>query len=254
MTTEAIHAKVESLALSPAARKGLQDFATQVVDIYKDDLTMVAAFGSVVTGDYDEGESDINLLVVYAELEIADLERVADLSRRWLRKQKLAPRFLSRRNLEQSEPYFQVDLLDMRDAHVVLCGEDILSGIKLRPAELRWQIAHEIKAMRMRMKQMYWRAASDSGAMRSVLVGRFTSLLHLIRALLLLRGLPAPLTRQQIVGAAAEHLGLDRQAAGQLLELRKDKTASDRKKLAQQFGQLMEMIRLVDTSVEDYKV
>jgi hypothetical protein len=90
--------------------------------------------------------------------------------------------------------------------------------------------------------------------MRSVLVGRFTSLLHLIRALLLLRGLPAPLTRQQIVGAAAEHLGLDRQAAGQLLELRKDKTASDRKKLAQQFGQLMEMIRLVDTSVEDYKV
>lgn len=245
---------IAGLKVSASVKQGIEEFVSHVVDSYAGDLVSVTAFGSVVTGDYDEGESDVNLLIIHSDLDIADLERVAALSRRWLKKQKLAPRFLSRRNLEQSAPYFQIDFLDMRDAHVVLCGEDVLAGIKLEPAQLRWQIAYEVKAMRMRIKQMYWRAAGDNRMMKSVLTARFTSLLHLVRGLLLLKGLPAPVTRREIIGVAAEHLGLDRQPAERLLELRQSKKPPDREPLLELFNGLMEMIRVVDASVEEVKV
>jgi len=117
---------IGALRVSPAIQEGLREFVSQVVDLYGADLVSVSAFGSAVTGDYDSEESDINLLIVYSDLEIVELARVADLSRHWLRKHKFAPRFLSKRNVDDSAAYFQVDFLSMRNSHVVICGEDVL--------------------------------------------------------------------------------------------------------------------------------
>ncbi|HEV8484791.1 MAG TPA: hypothetical protein VGV87_14720 [Blastocatellia bacterium] len=244
---------ISVLRVSPAIQEGLREFVSQVVDLYAGDLVSVSAFGSAVTGDYDSEESDINLLIVYSDLEIVELARVADLSRHWLRKHKFAPRFLSKRNVDDSAAYFQIDFLSMRDAHVVVCGEDVLAGIQMRPEQLRWQIAYEVKAMRMRLKQQYWRTVDDPQRMRVVLTDRFTSLVHLMRALLLLRGLPAPTTRRETLDAAAEHFGIDRECAVALLDLRRGKIPG-REALGGLFGGLMEMIRIIDSGVEERTV
>ena len=241
---------IGALRVSPAIQEGLREFVSQIVDLYGADLVSVSAFGSAVTGDYDSEESDINLLIVYSDLEIVELARVADLSRHWLRKHKFAPRFLSKRNVDDSAAYFQVDFLSMRNSHVVICGEDVLSGIEMRPEQLRWQIAYEVKAMRMRLKQQYWRTVDDPQRMRAVLTDRFTSLVHLMRALLLLRGLPAPVLRRETLDAASEHFGIDRECAARLLDLRRGKTP-DRETLGGLFAGMMEMIRIVDSSVEE---
>src|SRR5262245_23207338 len=151
----AINDAVDSLKLPGAIKQGIRQFAHEVTEMYGGNLVSISVFGSAVTGDYDERESDVNLMVVYSDLDITDLARVAELSRRWLKKQRFAPRFLSHRNLTDSALYFQIDFLDMRDAHVTLCGEDVLSGIQIDRPHLRWQIAYEIKAMRMRIKQLF---------------------------------------------------------------------------------------------------
>src|SRR5258706_8617046 len=217
---ERIAQNISALRVSLAIQEGLRDFVSQVIRLYGADLVSVCAFGSAVTGDYDSEESDINLLIVYSDLEIVELARVADLSRHWLRKKKFAPRFLSKRNVDDSAAYFQVDFLSMRDAHVVICGEDVLAGIRMRPEQLRWQIAYEVKAMRMRLKQQYWRTVDEPQRMRVVLTDRFTSLVHLMRALLLLRDLPAPSMRRETLDEAASQFGIDRDFAVRLLNLR----------------------------------
>ncbi|HEU4391881.1 MAG TPA: nucleotidyltransferase domain-containing protein [Blastocatellia bacterium] len=249
-----LSANIATLKLPDPAKQALEEFALKVQEMYSGDLVSIAVFGSAVTGDYDEGESDVNVLIVHSELDIADLEHVADLSRQWLQKKRIAPRFLSRRNLVESARYFQIDFLEMRDAHVVLWGEDVLAAIELLPAELRWQIGYEIKAMRMRLKQVFWRTAGDNKMMKAALVARFTSLLHIVRALLLLKKLKAPLTREEIIAEASRHLALDRQIAEQFLRLRRSTLPSDARILMGMFGDLMEMIRLVDARVEEVQL
>ena len=244
---------IGTLKVPDPLKAALNDFVSQVVDLYAHDLVSVSAFGSAVTGDYDPAGSDINLLIVYSELDIVELGRVADLSRRWLRKHKFAPRFLSKRNVDESTGYFQIDFLSMRDAHVLICGQDLLAGIQMHPEQLHWQIAYEVKAMRMRLKQQYWRTVDDPERMRAVLVARFTSLVHLMRALLLLCGLPAPLRRQETIEAAASHFEIDRESALYLLALRRGKTP-EKEALNEMFAGLMEMIRKIDARVEETKV
>lgn len=245
---------IHALKASSAIRNQLKEFVTAIMDLYTDGLVSIMAFGSVVTGDYDEAESDVNLLVVYNDLNIVDLARAADLSRRWLRKQRFAPRFLSRRNLEESARYFQVDFIEMRDAHVVLWGEDVLAGMELRPAELRWQIAYEVKAMRMRLKQQFWRTANDPPRMRAVLVQRFGSLIHLMRALLRLYNQPVPLTRRETLDVAIVRFGIDRAFADRMMALRQSRSTPSSATLTTLFTGLMDMIRTVDSRVEEVKL
>lgn len=237
------------LIVPAGVRRGVGEFIDEVLAIYKQDLLSIFAFGSAVTGEYEAGESDVNLIVVHGSLDIEDLDKVGALSRRWLRKQMLAPRFLSKRNFDDYLRHFQVDLLAMRHAAAVLWGQDLLAAAPMRPAELRWQSVYEIKAMRLRIKQQFWRVADDPAAMRRVLIQRFASLTHLMRAALALRALEAPARRSEVVAAAITHLGINPAFTQTLSAMREQHTKPEREILVAMFGDLLDAIRAVDAAI-----
>jgi predicted nucleotidyltransferase len=241
---------LEQLKVSAQVRRHLEEFAEQLIRFYGQDLVSIAVFGSAASGDFSEATSDVNLLVVYSDLNIADLNAVAKLARTWLKKARFMPRFLSLRNLTGSARYFQVDFLDMRDAHVTIFGTDVLDKLELRPADLHWQLAHEVKRMRMRLKQQFWRAAGDEGLMRDILAHRFNSLLHLMRPLLMLQQeTPAP-GAAQIVEAAVKGLGIDQEFANRMLALKAGKIKPRGEELTAAFTKLMDTVRLMDEHID----
>ena len=243
-----------SLSVPPGVQRAVGEFIDEVLALYKQNLLSIFAFGSAVTGDYEAGESDVNLIVVHESLDIEDLDKVGALSRRWLRKQMLAPRFLSKRNFDDYIRHFQVDLLAMRHAAALLWGQDLLAAAEMRPAELRWQGAYEIKAMRLRIKQQFWRVADDPAQMRRVLVQRFVSLTHLMRAALALRGLESPARRSEVVSAAITHLGINPVFTQSMSTMRQQHTKPDRETLVALFGDLLDAIRAVDAAIGEPSV
>ena len=245
---------LEQLKVPQGVRTDLEQFIEQLIEFYKEDLISIIAFGSTVSGDYAEKTSDVNLLVIYSDLNIADLKSVTKLAQRWLEKRNFAPRFLSKRNLVNSAKYFQIDVMEMRDAHIVLYGEDVLAQLATSPTDMRWQLANEIKGMRMRIKQQFWRAAGNERTMRIILLQRFSSLIHLMRALLSLKNKPTRLSHKEIIEAAGRELGIDRQFAQQLFEVKTGQRKIGGEELFQAFDKLMEMIRTVDKYVDQLAV
>jgi predicted nucleotidyltransferase len=242
---------LERLDIPAKVRKDLEEFVTQLVALYREDLVSIMVFGSAVTGDYDEKNSDLNLLVIYSDLNIADLDAVAKLAQKWLKRRRFAPRFLSLRNLTASSRYFQIDLLDVRDAHRKVYGVNPLGGIEVRAADMAWQLAHEIKRMRMRVKQQFWRAAGDRAVMRRILLARLSSLVHLTRVLLYLRGAAPPVSQPEILKIAVQNLKLDAEFVVQMLALKKDEGRPDLNAL---FTGLMDAIRTIDEEVDRLEV
>ncbi len=241
---------LEQLNVPQGVRVDLEKFVGQLIEFYKEDLVSVVAFGSAVSGDYAETTSDVNLLVIYSDLNISDLKAVTKLAQRWLERRNFAPRFLSKRNLVSSAKYFQIDLMEMRDARVLLYGEDILAQLPVSAKDMQWQLAHEIKSMRMRVKQQFWRAAGNERTMRIILLQRFSSLIHLMRALLSLKNKPTRPSHQEIVQASERELGIDRQFAQLLFEVKAGRRKIGGEELFQSFDKLMEMIRIVDKHVD----
>ena len=241
---------LEQLRIPQGVRDDLGQFIGQLIGFYKEDLVSIVAFGSAVSGDYADKTSDVNLLVVYSDLNIADPKAVTKLAQRWLEKRNFVPRFLSKRNLVDSAKYFQIDLMEMRDAHVVLYGEDVLAQLPVSLLDMRWQLAHEIKSMRMRVKQQFWRAAGNERTMRIILLQRFSSLIHLMRALLSLKNKPTRPSHREVIQAAERELGIDRQFAQRLFEVKAGQARIGREELVQSFDKLMEMIRTIDRHVD----
>jgi predicted nucleotidyltransferase len=245
---------LDLLKVPDSIKKDIESFAVQLAELYGDDLISIVVFGSAVSGGYSEKNSDVNFLVIYSELNIADLGVVASLAQDWARKRRFAPRFLSRRNLLDSARYFQIDMMDMRDAHVVLCGEDLLSTLKVSRSDMHWQLAHEIKRMRMRIKQQYWRAAGDTPLLQRILLNRFSSLLYLLRTLLFLMDRPVLTSPGEIADAAIGPLDLDAGFVKQMLELKRVGRELSRAELIESFNRLMVMIRKVDEAVDGLAV
>lgn len=241
---------LENLRLAQPIRADLEDFLSQIISFYQTDLLSIMAFGSCVTGDFCERSSDINLLVIYSDLNMVSLNKVAELAQKWLAKRDFAPRFLSRRNLVNSARYFPLDMLEMKDAHRVLYGADLLAEIPVSARDLHWQLAHEIKAMRMRIKQQFWRTSGDEFRMRRVLLERFTSLVHLTRAVLFLLKLAPPVDHRGIMKLAVTHLKINPAYVDNLFQLKNMQLQASRENMLQFFTDTMETIRIVDTQVD----
>ena len=103
--------------------------------------------------------------------------------------------------------------------------------------------------MRLRIKQQFWRVADDALAMRRILLQRFTSLTHLMRAALALRGFDAPIRRARVIDAAVAHLGLDAAFASSMTTLRQPRRVPPRDELVTLFGGLPAAIRVVDDAI-----
>ncbi len=253
--SDAAHADgIGQLKVPEPVRAELRQFLAEIMGMYQEDLISVTAFGSCVTGDYAEGVSDINLLVVYSDLNIADLHAVSNLAKHWLRKKNIAPRFLSRRNLLGSAAYFQIDMLEMRDAHVVLFGEDLLKDAIIRPERLHWQLSYEIKAMRMRIKQQFWQMSGDPLKMRRVFVARFTSLIHLSRTLLFLMKKETPVSHRAVMARACSEFGISPSVVDEMFRFKYAQEKLDQEEALKAFGEMMEIIRVIDQLAEQVRL
>jgi predicted nucleotidyltransferase len=241
---------IEQLQLPEPVKKDLNEFLSQVIKLYSNDLVSIMAFGSSVTGDFVENHSDVNVMVVYSDLNITDLNEVAQLARNWLKKRAFAPRFISMKNLTNSSRFFQIDMLEMKDMSITLYGKDLLNEIVVEKAGLLWQLSYEIKAMRMRIKQQFWRSCGDEHIMRKILLERFTSITHLSRALLYLMGKPTPAKFEDILQMAKSEIGIPATYIDQMMAMKTKKSKPDNKELVQLFTELMDVIRIVDTKTD----
>jgi predicted nucleotidyltransferase len=245
---------IEQLQIPAPVQKDLSEFLNQIIQLYANDLVSIMAFGSSVTKDYMEDNSDINLLIVYSDLNITDLNTVAKLARGWLKKRAFSPRFISMKNLNNSSAFFQIDMLEMKDMHITLYGKDLLNSINISKAGLHWQLSYEIKAMRMRIKQQFWRSCGDDHVMRKILLERFTSIIHLSRVLLFLMDKAVPQNFEAILQTAKNELGLSSTFLDSMLALKNKTIKPSNVELVELFTGLMDTIRTIDDKTDQVKV
>lgn len=238
--------RVEDLALPPRIRKDLVLFCGQLQALYGQDLVNLTVFGSAAGGTYREKTSDLNLLVVYSDLNIADLTIVAKLARIWLRRRRFAPRFLSRRNLADAAVLFPLDTLDMQDRHVVLFGEDLVGSLAIDRRALAWQVSTELKAMRLRVKQQFWRTTGHPARMAALVAQRYAALLVLARGILILENLPAGKTPGETQEALARRFAFRPGLLEGLAQIQAGEARPRRQAAIQSFTDLMDVIRALD--------
>jgi predicted nucleotidyltransferase len=171
-------------------------------------IRCLALYGSAARGEYHEGASDFNLIIVLEDLSPATLEALAPAVNDWVEQGQPPPRLLTPALLRDAADVFPIEFSDLRDDRVVVQGEDPFAGLQINHAALRLQCERELREKLMRLREGYIEAHASRVGLRLLLADSYTTFVALFRGCLRLQGGPVPAARREVVAAFCARAGL----------------------------------------------
>ena len=166
-------------------KRMLETFVQGLKDIYRDGLESVALYGSAASGEFSQKHSNINLMVILNDTSLINLKKCAGLvnSKKF---NMLNPVFFTESYINKSIDVFPIEFLDMKENYVLLYGKDFLKELTINPKNLRFQCEQELKSKLINIKKAYLKSGEQE--LRGVIFKSFTSVMHILRNLVRLKG------------------------------------------------------------------
>ena len=172
-------------------------------------LKSVILYGSAAAGDHAGKQSDYNVLVVTQELGIGTLDAISKTAAAWSKAGNPAPLMFTEERLAQSTDVFPIELLDIRECHKVLYGENLVEGLEIDTKNLRLEIEHELRGKLIRLRQSYLLTQGKSKAVADLMTQSLSTFLVLFRASLRLFEDSVPQKKFDALGKLSTHLDFD---------------------------------------------
>ncbi len=172
-------------------------------------LKSVILFGSAAAGDRVEKTSDYNVLVVMKDLGLETLNALSKPAAAWAKAGNPAPMLFTEERLAQATDVFPIELLDIRECHKVLHGEDLVAGLEIDTKNLRLEIEHELRGQLIRLRQSYLLTQGKSRAVADLMTQSLSTFLVLFRASLRLFENEVPQKKFAALEKLATHLEFD---------------------------------------------
>ncbi len=174
--------------------------------------------GSALTPRFDAQASDLNLLLVVAELPFDLLSTLARSVRALVSHgqtgRRTAPLVLTEAQIRSSIDVFPAEFLDLSRGRSLLAGEDVLGGLAVGLGNLRHQCEYELRSKLVGLRQAYLGAGDVPDAAQRLLVQAAGGLAAVLRQLLVLRSSDPPDDPQELVSAVARAYAVDGAALG----------------------------------------
>jgi predicted nucleotidyltransferase len=158
-------------------------------------------FGSAARGEWIEGVSDVNVVVLLDSLDAELLGRAAPAVRHAL-EQGITPLVMELAEWRRAADVFSVELADMREYGVPIFGDDPASGTSVQSAILRLQAERELRAKLLHLHSGMLMAADDPARLGAMLVRALPSFTTYMRTALRLAGQPVSRDSRDVIRAA----------------------------------------------------
>ena len=172
-------------------------------------LKSIILYGSAAAGDHSGKQSDYNVLVVADDLGIDTLNAISKTASAWAKAGNSAPLLFTEERLAQATDVFPIELLDIRECHKVLHGEDLAQGLEIDTKNLRLEIEHELRGKLIRLRQSYLLTQGKPKAVADLMIQSLSTFLVLFRASLRLFGEEVPQKKIESLEKLAGHLEFD---------------------------------------------
>ena len=197
---------MKNLPWSPKLERQTNLFISGLKKAYKQDLLSVVLYGSSAYAKVIPAYSSLNILVILRSTNPSELKKATRLVNKF---RKLKPLFLTKEYISSSLDIFPIEFLDMQENYILLYGDDFLKDICVDLKNLRFQCEHELKAKLLNLKQLYLGLNDRPAALKEPLLRSFTSILHILRNVLRIKGQQPPYKREDLLKDIAAHFKIE---------------------------------------------
>jgi predicted nucleotidyltransferase len=189
--------------------RDLTDLVTKLKEAAGSNLLSVILYGSAATDEFHEGHSDLNILCIMQNLGRDDLAKMHDASAWWVKKRHPAPLFFTLDELHHSSDIFAIELLDIKAAHRILHGIDVMASLHIPMEGHRLQVERELRNNTLRLRQHYLRHPTDSTKTLGLMTSSISSFAALFRHALLALGQGPPSSKRDTMDRLGSVLEFD---------------------------------------------
>ena len=138
-----------------------EEFSSGIESIFGSNLLSIYLYGSGARGEYIQGKSDINFLVVIKSEGLKFLSGVWEYLDKWEKRGISTPLILTESYLSSSLDTFPLEFHNMKEANDLVFGKDLLENIFINDNDLRVQVEHELKAKLLSLRQGFMRTKGN---------------------------------------------------------------------------------------------
>jgi len=208
-------------------QKHLAELVEKLKNSAGNNLVCAAVYGSAASNEFHSEFSDINLLCVVRELSSDHLQALAPAIQWWIATRFPAPLVFSRQEIERAADVFPIEMLDIRQQHHILYGEDIFQNLNVPLDRHRFQLEHELRTMLLFLRQHYLSSCGDIQKVRLLMLDSVANFATLFRHTLLTRGQQPPKTKREVIEQLAIEIQFDPSPFLELLQVREGKSPAD---------------------------
>jgi hypothetical protein len=166
-----------------------------------DGLAAVVAFGNILSRDFESGDALARTVAVFREVDLDVLRRFSEYGPNLGRNRITAPLIMTPQFIDASRDSFPLELLEIRQTHVILAGDDFFSNLELENEHIRLQCERELKRLQMRMQQGLLAAAGHEPSIEMLEMDISEHALRTLMGLLWLKGRRESMQGIEIVSA-----------------------------------------------------
>ena len=202
--------KVRNLENLPKeVRRKILPYMNEMLKIHGENVDSIFIYGSAAAGNYRAGESDVNSAVVFKKLSFEELKKSLKLVNRGIRKRIVAPLFFTPEYIKTSSDTFPIEFLEMKENHVLIYGEDPLTGLEIDPSHIRFICEEQLKGKLIRIRQAYLEIGLRKKGMEALVKESLNSLLPVFRGLLRLKGVNPSRSREENIKLLSKSFDID---------------------------------------------
>ena len=203
-----------------AIQEALKGLVEDLRATHGDNLACVVLYGSAAAGDHIELRSDYNLLIALHRITPEDLRQAQAPMREWQRLGHPLPVYFTVEELSDAADVFPIEFHQMANARIVLYGNDPFEFVQLSNANLRHQTEYELRSKLIQLRRLYIPASVSIEKLCDLMSDSLASFAALFRAVLILHGEEAPVSKPDCVRATAKLLRLDPAPFERIFEFR----------------------------------
>ena len=197
-----------------------ENFVERIRQALPAGVRAVLLYGSAAAGDHLGQHSDYNVLVVLDRLGLAELQALAGPTQAWVKDGNHPPLLFTKAGLAESADVFPIELLDIRDAHKVLFGDDPVAGLIVSEANLRRQIEVELKGKLIQLQSQFLLTGAKPKQVIALMTGSLSKFLILLRAALRLYVKEVPARKLEALHALTQHITFESEVFVTIHELK----------------------------------
>lgn len=186
-----------------------ESFSEKLKEVLEDRLVSVILYGSAATGDRSEKYSDYNVLVVCTRLGQSELDAIEPMTRSWAKAGNPPPLMFTKERILQSSDVFPIELMDIKESHRILFGEDVLKALPVNQTNLRFQLEHELKGKLIQLRESYLLTGGKDREILELMIRSLSTFQVLLRAMVRFFDVNVPQKKADAVESLSKHVSFD---------------------------------------------